>query len=393
MATVHQGYSHGAFGQHELPVHSADDSASRQQKMLQQRQLALKRQREMSKNSYGAGVVAQLDTPLEGSPGMRHSLGWGKMLQAGIECTQTEKLSLTAPSGLVCIRVPATNDDSCPLLGVTALQSSTSSSVEALVQDMSCTPKAAATEADEHPATSPSTPSEARVPKALSTLGLSVAVQSHARDCWDLQPDVKAQEKPRGRKFWRPWGTPKRGSTAGETPVEEIKTAALDAQGEGEANRVDLSSETIVEEKRVTVMAGDGDHDRFTAMSIGRAATPWQPGDETLLEESFGSDLSSIPGLNDDDAYESGGQDDSLDCELSGGSDDENDAIDKDHDESGDSGIEQTICEWKSHDMQSTTEKKSRFNRFIPAVHAPKFWRAPKTEVTRIDVMPAIDVD
>jgi len=63
-----------AFGAHELPVASADDPAVRQQKMMQQRQLALKRQRDMAKANFG--VVAQLDSPVK--DGQSKMPGWGK---------------------------------------------------------------------------------------------------------------------------------------------------------------------------------------------------------------------------------------------------------------------------------------------------------------------------
>jgi hypothetical protein len=175
-----------------------------------------------------------------------------------------------------------------------------------------------------------------------------------------------------------------------DTPVEEM--LGTSQCGNAEDRLWNESTDAIAEERRVCVAAADI-QDRCTAMSSGRAATPWQQScGDSALEDSFGSDLSSIPGLtaagdcDDQDGSPAGAR---IDSEL----------IDGDHDESADSGIDQTVSEWKAHEKQHPSEKRSRFSRFVPTVNAPKFWRArsgalpSSNDVTRIEVMPSMDLD
>jgi len=339
-------FSYGGFGPHELPVHSADDVASRQQKMLQQRQrqLALKRQRDMSKS--GAGVTAQLDMPLDSTPPHK-AIGWGKMLQ-GFDgpALAGEKLPLTDPFRIV---VPPAGEES----GRTLTTQCPSSEVGG--QDVSKVAKAGDStfnsgDQEHHSNTSPTSP-RTTLQKLMGD------------DCWESLSDSKSSEKSRSRSFWRPWG-PK---------------------------RTNVMTGTIVEERRVTVIPADAKDSQESdgSHSVDRASTPYQA-DESPLEESLGSDVSSIPGFNESC---DNGQDSSLD-HAQPNSGPENEFIEKDQDDSADSGIEQTICDWKGSQDQNSSprEKKSRLNRFIPNVQAPKFWRAAKagSSVTHTPVQPVV---
>lgn len=345
-------FSYVGFGQHELPVHSADDIASRQQKMLQQRQrqLALKRQRDMSKS--GAGVTAQMDTALD----VPKALGWGTMLQVSPSASSCDKLPFNDPCGLVRILVPPASEESGRLLSTQcpALEASGQDAINvAKVVDSSFS----SGDQEHHSNTSPTSP-RTTLQKLMGD------------DSWESQSDSKNSEKSRSRSFWRPWG-PK---------------------------RTNVLTGTIVEERRVTVLPLDAKDSQESDIShsVDRASTPYQA-DESPLEESLGSDVSSIPGFNDscDKA-----QDSSLDQVQSARSAPEYEFIDRDHDDSADSGIEQTICDWKgTQDHKSPREKKSRLNRFIPNVQAPKFWRGAKAgnSVTQTPVQPvdasALDLD
>merc|ERR1719253_1757501 len=129
---------------------------------------------------------------------------------------------------------------------------------------------------------------------------MSLAVEpTGPGSCWDVQNVTKASDKAHGRKMWRPWGT-KRGNAASETVIEEIKYPAVSSDMEGASKRLHRVGETIAEEKRVAISCSsqDGRHDQCTTMSVGRASMPWHTvTNESALEESFGSDVSSIPGL------------------------------------------------------------------------------------------------
>jgi len=188
--------------------------------------------------------------------------------------------------------------------------------------------------------------------------------------CSDVQSDFKSPEKPRGFKLWRPWGALKRTNAGADAVVEDMR-----------------GTDTILEERRVSLSLADteGMGERCTTLSIGRAATPFQPETEDLLEESLGSDVSAISGFahaddDQDDAEEEEeslqGINDMLAAEL-------NEVVDGGDDDSVDSGIENTFSEWKAQEKESPKEKKSRFNRFIPSV--PTSWRTPKIEISAAD--------
>jgi len=371
-------------GQHELAVHSADDPASRQQKRLQQRQLALKRQRDLTKSSFGAGVTAQLDTPLDASPVKNKALGWGKMLQAGID-------GGACSSSFMRIIVPHVEEESCPMVTVASLPRPSLSPLEAVVQDIRLEPKSETVNSGsgqpEIPATMPTQP---------------VFQESAVDNCWGMQSESQNQEKHRGRKLWKPWGTSKRNNGVTETFVEEMRVRVLPAAEDKEREHSSALSIGRAStpwqppsdvSARVCILAGaeDKEHEHSSAMSIGRAATPWQPPcDISGLEET---DLCSIPGFTSL-AYENGqedGQEDSLEVADNISCRKDVDLIDKDNDDSGDSGIEETVSEWKSKENKVPNLKKSRFNRFIPTVQAPKFWRSSKAEtnpVTKIETNP-----
>jgi hypothetical protein len=215
--------------------------------------------------------------------------------------------------------------------------------------------------------------------KIPAVLQKQMAFQETGADiCWDSQNETTTQDKARSHKLWKPWGSSKKETAVTEKIVEEVRVCILPA--------APPEDDASCEERR--------------AMSIDRAATPWEPQcDHSLLEESIGSDVSSIPGFMDaDDAQDAfdGAQDTSLDAaESSPDFTLDHKCVDSiDHEDDCDSGIDETVSEWKLQENQSPSQKKSRFNRFISSVQAPKFWRAPKGQVndvvaTRIEVAPS----
>jgi len=357
------------FGQHEVHVHSVDDAAGRQQKMLQQRQLALKRQQHFAKSSIGAGVTAQHDIPFDAASPQKKAAGWEKMLMRcgidvgvdGVACSP-EMIPSDTPSGFMRIRVPFANDESFSTLRTSSQPSPTSLALEATCQDF-FHGKADQSNSDAGDQQLPSETSKPTTPQLSEVDGSS-----------DSQSQTKAQEKSRGFKLWRPWGASKR------TNIVE--------------------TETIVEEKRASLNLSDtaGAGERCTTLSIGRASTPFQHGEESVLEESIGSDLSSIPGFT-----EAG--DDALDDSMQGVEtlldDNDDELVDGDNDnDSVESGIENTVMEWKEKENDSPNGKRNRFNRFLPSVPAPHFWRNTKAEesitdnsVTRILVTPRVSIE
>lgn len=137
----------------------------------------------------------------------------------------------------------------------------------------------------------------------------------------------------------------------------------------------------------------DGSSDCYNGLLISR---PSLLCGDSVLEESVESISSSIPGVAEAEACDDHGQDDNI--QSLGAK--EAELIEKDHDESADSGIDQTLSDWRSQEKESPNEKRSRFNRFIPSIQAPRFWRTPKAEasqssctVTRTLVMPAAELD
>jgi hypothetical protein len=366
--------AHMAFGQHELPVHSADDAISRQQKMLQQRHRQLQK---LQKGAFGHSVTAQLDTPFDAAP--KKAAGWEKMLmRCGIDvgvdgATCPEKLSLQDPSGFVRIRVPSV-EDMCPSLRAASFPSP-SNQLEAVSQDVS-----------QSPCTAP-TPTEALLFTMLQTPTVPTPTtpeRSESDSVCDTPSQRKAMEKKSSFKLWRPWGSSARSGS---------KLACHE-------------SDIIVEEKRVSIAPAEtaGIGERCTTLSVGRAATPFQTGDECadVLELSIGSGLSSIPCFADD--IDDASQDDALQADTDRIEDVLNDELfsrtgDRDED-SVDSGIEDTLNEWKQQEKQSPAGKRNRFNRFMPSV-SMRSWRSSSTKVenlensvNRVTVTPrAVDID
>jgi len=315
-----------AFAQNDSAVHGTMHAASHHKKMLQQRELALKRQQNLTKGFVGAIVKSQLDTPFDAVPMHNKMGGWEKMLlrcgiDAGVDgvACGPEKISVHNDAGFVRIRVPCVEDytDSCVAAAV-ALDVAAKSDV-----GISCT--------------------KSRAP-----------LQTEMENSWGVQTPSKAQEKPRNFRLWRPWGFSKR------TPIAAVV------------------ADTIEEERRVSICSPevDGTGERCTALSSGRAATPFRAScDESLLEESIGSESSLIPGIMDGGKDD---EDDSLEGIQTMLADDESNCLDDDR-HSVESGVDHTLKQWQA--KQTPDEKSSPFKRFIPTLTAPRFRRpAAKTE-------------
>lgn len=371
---------------------AVDDPSSRQEKMLQQRQLALRRQRDLAKSSLGPGVTAQLNTPLDTSAAQnmqKKALGWGKMLQAGIDGS-------ACSSNMMRIIVPADEEE---LLSSPRQHSlcKRQSPLQAAVQDTGLVAKAglqrSGSEYQKMPGMLQTQRSfqESTADKCWSSQSETAPQDKTPRrklfrmleptldNCWDSQTEAHSNEKSSSRNFWRPWGSSKRNNVATETAVE----------------------------KRVLVLpAADEDtHEQFGAIWMDRAGTPWEPPcDSSALDESMCSDVSSIPGLLE--SLEAHGQGSNADAVIASAENnsmgEQGDPVSKVYDDNAedgqsvDSGIDQTLRAWKLHENQSPNQKKSRFNRFISTVQAPKLWRASKADVnavTRIEVNPAINPD
>lgn len=377
----------GQHDHHNLPVHSADDATSRQQKMLQQRQLALKRQRDISKSPFCMGVKAQLDTPLDGSPCQNKALGWGNMLKAGMNPgapTSSNLMRIIVPpkdeyNPIVLKPAAVTNSD--PLVDELSL-----AEAAALVQDMSSVVKPGRSDK-----TVQSTDSNGKAGEASDIdcetlqgkLWDAMAGNSHYEVCpgfsqkdltcdepatpviggWSLPQGDTAQQAvatPQRRRitdFWRPW----KATTA---------SAAV--------------PEPIVEETRVVVLTSPHDAQERAhtgSTPITRTATPWEP-PSSLGQRHRACDLLAVPGMAEEDVEE-----ESLDipvsCQLERWEALHADEIDDDSvcrdNESVDSGIDQTVTEWKVQDSKSPDSKRrAGLNRFMPSLHAPKFWRSSK---------------
>lgn len=310
-------------------MHSVDDPASRMLKMLQQKKIALKRQRDVSNNAFRTGVTPQLDTPLEAMQLLNRAHGWEKMLQ----------VPLDDAVGLVRVVVPPNDDAHCQTVTTTACGSSIKTSLHAagdLCSEKKTTCHGMGSQDEPCPTTKRKTLAEAAM-----------------EDCWDLSKS-KAQEKIHGHHFQRPWGQ---------------------------------REEKIVEEKRVSlpaVIAEDVAEHR-NALAIRRTSTPWQPCHETdLLEESINSDISSIFDFvseksEDFSAFEPTSVD--IDTEH----------IDGDND-SNDSGIERSVSEWKLQEKASPHQSRSRLNRFIPNLQASKLWRSLRTTRTAVTPL-VVEID
>jgi len=337
--------------QRDFPLPHGDDLASRQQKMLQQRQLVLKRQHDFSKKAFGAGcVTAQLDTMFDSKPMQKQAHGWEKMLTRcgidvgnvdGVSCPQ-KKTPLSDPSAFVRIRVPFAEEESFPNLMTSSQASTVSLSLEAAAQDLFLA----------NSVLSQSTSLEDDNPSEMPQSRLSKVDRSS-----ELHSQSQAQQKSSTFKLWRPWGGSK---------------------------RPNVEAETIAEEKRVSLHLSDaeGVGDRCTTMSIGRAATPYQPANQSiqpsLLEESIDSDSCCIPGLLEEESIGSdslqGIEGTMLNEQLSevGDGDDDNNSVD--------SRIDKTLTEWRLQEQQTPSQMRGRLNRFIKSVPTPQLWKSSKAE-------------
>lgn len=334
-----------AFGAHELPVASADDPAVRQQKMMQQRQLALKRQRDMAKANFG--VVAQLDSPVK--DGQSKMPGWGKFLQ-GLDGA-AEKLDVEALK--VCMVVPPAGDEE--VVKPTSLPTPKSAKIEAVAQDLAQDMMSEMPEPTEDATPEQLYPHLFAYEKIFAAEKKVLTPQLSAVDnCWDLQSQAEQEvpdyRKGANRKFWRPWGASKRNS---DSPAR--------------------SKVTIISDKAHAPP-------RCATPLISRAATPWQAfSEEGILEASFESDISSMPGFMtaEDPPAEVTPHGASPTPMLKALNEQE-----EEHDDDGDSGIDSAVNQWQQQEKQSPEQKRGRFSRFIPSVPAaPKLWRASRKEI------------
>jgi len=396
-----------ALGQHDLSASGADDSSSRHQKMLQQRQLALKRQRDLAKSSCGQGVTAQLNTPLDTSAAQNmqnKALGWGKMLQAGIDGS-------ACSSNMMRIIVPADEEE---LLSSPRQQSpgKRRSPLQASVQDtglMSKASEAPPGSDSEHlmykirPHVQRSDSEHQKMPALLQ--GQRSFQESAVDNCWSPQSETKAQDETPRRKLFRMleptldnyWDSQIEAQTNGKSLSRKLWRPW------GSSKRTNSATETVVEKRVVVLPAAEEDtQEKLSAISIDRAGTPWEPPcDSSALEGSIWYDVSSLPGFSDlvDGQIQDHNPDvvktspENIFMAKDGEPIQRNYDNDADDGESIDSGIEQSLSEWKSQENQSPNQKKSRFNRFISTVQV---WRAAKGDVnavTRIEVNPAINPD
>jgi len=233
-------------------MHSADDPASRHQKMLHQRELAIKRQRDMAKSSFGGvGVTAQLNAPSDTSTvqGLQSkALGWGKMLQAGIDgggaCSST----------MMRIIVPAVEEESRSPVTGTFMPS----------------PRQGLPTAQLNAAVSPKKP----------------AFQESALESGeDSQGEAPAKEKSWGHALWKPWGASKSSSKSTVSIIEENRVCVLSAAD----NSFHSESHRLVSIDRAATpwelpsafsaccAVSIDSPERRAAASIDRAGTPWEP--------------------------------------------------------------------------------------------------------------------
>jgi len=389
------------------PVGCADDMFLRQQKLFQQRQLLLKRQRDFSRNSFG--VVAQQDAALM-APTIRKNSASASAWHVAGTCS-VEKLSLADSSSLVTVVVPEAPSDG----SVERDTDFTTATRPALQQSLICGTSQVSGRC--FPACLPTSTTPGTDLKQQKCLGAELtspekpagaAGQSPtAMHCWSLQgladEPPTSQEKPRGRKLWRPWGASKRAhiqKCATELPQEPIQAIQ-------EEPRVSISSDAIAysadrsnlvglcragtpwqatpESTRASITfatdASEHCRSRSGSQPLCRAATPWQDSDEDALDTSCGSDLSSIPGLVDEDQN---AVDDAIET------DDAESALG----ESGDSGIERMVCQWKAEEAKQSPTK-SRFERLKGLLPA-KFRRETdiSTSISQTPVRPlALDLD
>jgi hypothetical protein len=327
----------------ELPMHSTDDPGSRQQqKMQQQRQLALKRQHEMIKTSVGAGVIAQMGPTSK-------AISWQS--KANLTRQEVEKLQLNDPSALLRILVPPAvrNDPGIPLVSSPIMQ-----------------PKPVALEAQDAAldvaATAKSNGADATSGYKQSVPPPNKPQQTTVGNCWNLQPEGKALEKGRSRKFWKPWGSARRADAMTETAVEELHIV------------IPVSSV----HRETTSRCGSGDES---------AAAPEQPCADSAVDESEETAIASVPGIAEavlEDELE-GKWDYSVNhyCSVTIEGR-KNVANDIDTEDSDDLEVEQKANDWKLQENQSPNQKRGRFNRFIPSIHAPKFLRTPRQEVSQV---------
>lgn len=143
--------------------------------------------------------------------------------------------------------------------------------------------------------------------------------------------------------------------------------------------------EPIVEETRVVVLTSSDDaQGRAHAGStpITRTATPWEP-PSSLGQRHRACDLLAVPGMAEEEDMEGESLDIPVSCQLERWEALHADEIDDDSvcrdNESVDSGIDRTVTEWKVQDSKSPESKRrAGLNRFMPSLHAPKFWRSSK---------------
>lgn len=344
----------------ELPIHSADDASSRQQKMAQQRQLALKRQRDSNKVcNLERGVTAQLDTPCQPAGPQNNTVAWGKVL----ECMPLgrEKLPLHGRDARPRFVVPPVDEQSCdsfPSLMAAAMTNHAfeslqthlyrveSGCVEAVVQDTAITfesdvEKQKSTEQHAVSIMHAMIMSEADVDE--SDLRISRLRQSAKVNDGDVSIEVQSQAKSRRPARWRPWAAAKRlqaeTNQQAETLEEEMHEASSPAHAAGPLHQdidrvrvagqvwrvtnsnaeetVDRRSllsraraaapwnsrtivprEIIVEERRVAISPAHAEEIQHSC-SIHRAATPWQTPDELAVEDCFGAAAGNAQGEDD----------------------------------------------------------------------------------------------
>jgi len=346
----------------ELPIHSADDASSRQQKMAQQRQLALKRQRDSNKVcNLERGVTAQLDTPCQTAGLQNNTVAWGKVL----ECMPlaNEKLPWHGPDAGPRFVVPLVDEQSCgsfPSLMSAAMTNQAfeslqthlhrveSGCVEAVVQDTNAmfqTDMEKQKSTEQHVASIMHAMIMSEADVEESDMRISRLRQSAKVNDGGVSVEVQPQEKSRRPIRWRPWAATKRlqaeTSQQAEAIMEETHEASSPAHAGGPLHRnvdrvrvagqvwhianssaeetVDRRSllsraraaapwnsrtvvprEIIVEERRVAISPQHAEENQHSR-SIHRAATPWQTPDEVVVEDCFGS---CPPPTLDDDAQE-----------------------------------------------------------------------------------------
>jgi hypothetical protein len=177
----------------------------------------------------------------------------------------------------------------------------------------------------------PKNPRKVPWAKALEAVGIALLN--------DEPPRI--EEKTRGRKLWKPWVASKRGhiqKCATELPQEPIQAIR-------EEPRVSISCDASV--------SCSGDRPRLAPLC--RAGTPWQAPSQDCADDaldiSIGSDLSSIPGLVEEEVSNKVG-DDAFETDYASSA----------LDESGDSDVEDMVCRWKVEEA-TKSPSKTRFER------------------------------